>query len=277
MKRCLLVFFAVCSASYGANDSVDRSENCTNCCDEKREAYAGAYVGAGLSYQHNKNDVTVSDNYADVKGAEAAAVYLFNGGLDQAEMDKEATKARNANPSANNLRLNGKTKGKIGGSVNVGYGKFVNSYLYCGADFVLDIAGKAKSSEETGRYKNTTVENSGVVPTLALRVGGYIPAIDSLVCARFGGAFVNTKSRNEEMVENPEIKIHKFTPVVGLSLEKNVRKNWSVKFEGDYRFLAQKEKLVSGTMEPFGVENRSLVKTKTRGYCVRLMSVYRFN
>ena len=123
--------------------------------------------------------------------------------------------------------------------------------------------------------KSTIVENGGVVPTLALRFGGYIPAIDSLICAKFGGAFVNTKSKNEGY-QDSEIKIRKFTPVVGLSLEKNVRKNWSVKLEGDYRFPIKKEKAIVGKTIN-GVENRALVKAKTNGYCVRLMGVYRFN
>lgn len=266
MKKSLLVLFAVCSASYGAN--ADQSEDRAKCCDEKREAYAGAYIGAGLSYQHNKNDVTVSDNYADIAGA-----WARSSGSDVAE-------ARKDHLSADNWKLNKKNKGKIGGSVNFGYGKFINSYLYCGADFTLDVAGKGKSSSEAEKRQNllksTTVENSGVVPTVALRIGGYIPAVDGLLCARFGGAFVNSKSINEGYGSDSEIKIRKLTPIVGLSFEKNLMKNWSVKLEGDYRFHTKKEKLIVGETL-FGVERKTLVKAKTSSYCVRLMGVYRFN
>ncbi len=275
------MLFAVCSASYGANDSSDRSENRTKSCDEKREAYAGAYIGAGLSYQHNKNDVTVSDNYADIAGATVYSSGLTDLNRGSTAYANEVSEdAREANPSADNWKLNGKNKGKIGGVINFGYGKFINSYLYCGADFVLDIASKGKSSEEaekrTEALKSTIVENGGVVPTLALRVGGYIPAIDSLICARFGGAFVSTKSRNEGYGQDSEIKIRKVTPVVGLSFEKNLRKSWSIKLEGDYRFPTKKEKsVILGKRN--GVEGRALVKAKTNSYCVRLMGVYRFN
>lgn len=281
MKKCLLVLLAMCGASYGASDSSDRSENCTSCCDEKREAYAGAYVGAGLSYQHNKNDVTVSDNYADIAGASAYSAGLTAPVIgSEAYANKLSKEARKAYPNADNWKLNGKNKGIIGGAINFGYGKFLNSYLYCGADFVLDIASKGKSSakaeKRTESLKSTIVENSGVVPTFALRVGGYIPAIDSLVCARFGGAFVNTKSRNEGYGKDSEIKIRKITPVVGLSWEKNVRKNWSVKLDGDCRFFTKKEKSVIGETK-WGVESKALMKAKTSSYCVRLMSIYRFN
>ena len=171
-------------------------------------------------------------------------------------------------------------KGKIGGAINFGYGKFVNSYLYLGADFVLDIASKGKSSDVAEKrvndFKSTTVENGGVVPTVALRVGGYIPAVDSLICARFGGAFINTKSIGKVYGQDSEIKIRKIVPVVGLSFEKNLMKNWSVKLEGDYRFSTKKEKsIIVGTES--GVEGRVLTKAKSNSYCVRLMGVYRFN
>lgn len=287
MKKCLLVLLAMCGASYGASDSSDRSENCTSCCDEKREAYAGAYVGAGLSYQHNKNDVTVSDNYADIAGASTYAESFATGvlrGMSEEEARESAetvaARARKDNPSADNWRLNGKKKGKIGGAINFGYGKFVNSYLYLGADFVLDIASKGKSSDVAEKrvddFKSTTVENGGVVPTVALRVGGYIPAIDSLICARFGGAFVNTKSIGKVYGQDSEIKIRKIVPVVGLSFEKNLMKNWSVKLEGDCRFSTKKEKSIIVRTES-GVEGRVLTKAKSNSYCVRLMGVYRFN
>lgn len=290
MKKSLLILFAMCSASYGASDSYDQAgQDRSNCCNEKRDSYAGAYVGAGLSYQHNKNDVTVSDNYSDQAGASIYAESFAANAvtvMDEAEARElaatEALRARKDNPSANNWKLNKKNKGKIGGSVNFGYGKFINSYLYCGADFTLDIANKGKSIDTVGKtrkrdnYGNTAVENGGVVPTVALRVGTYIPAVDSLVCARFGGAFVNAKSRNEVLGSDSEIKIRKLTPIVGLSFEKNVLKNWSVKLEGDYRFPIKKEKLITNGIVN-GVESKTLVKAKTNSYCVRLMGVYRFN
>lgn len=50
MKKSLMVALAVCCASCGAKD-----------CNESKSAYEGAYVGAGLSYQHNMHDVWVSD------------------------------------------------------------------------------------------------------------------------------------------------------------------------------------------------------------------------
>lgn len=261
-KKFLLVGFAVCGAVFGADNCLDRMEDKSECYDEK-EAYSGAYIGAGLSYQHNNNHVNVSDNYAD---AMAMCALELLGNIDQARKD---------NPNADNLRLNGKSKKKIGGSVNVGYGQFINSYLYIGADFTLDIAGNGKSTEKTIKaYKDTTVKNNRVIPTVAVRMGGYIPGADTLVCVRFGAALVEAKASNEYL-EN-ELKIRKVTPVVGLSLEKSVGHGFFVKLEGDYRFPVEKEKSVDGGLYGKVVQFRAFEKAKFRSYGVRLMGVYRF-
>jgi len=272
VKKVLFGVFAVCGVVYGADGCPDRTEDKSEYYDEK-EAYSGAYIGAGLSYQHNNNHVSVSDNYADVVGASG-----YYNGAD--ELSKEvrinvASVMRKEYPSAANWELNGKNKGKVGGSVSLGYGQFVKSHFYLGADFVLDITGNGESAEKAERvYKNTVVRNNGVVPTVALRVGGYIPGVDALVCARLGMAFVNTKAKNE-FLDN-ELKIRKATPVVGLSAEKKIWQNFFVRVEGDYRFSAEKLKWIDRGLN-MGIQNWAYEKTKTRSYCVRLMGVYRFN
>ena len=260
------MFFVACGVTYGV-DNLDRPvENDTECYDE-REAYAGAYIGAGLSYQYTNNRVGVSDNYADVPGAMA---YWTNGKNEEA-----VSKARSYYFSADNWELNGKSKGKIGGSINVGYGQFVKSCFYLGADFVLDITSNSKSSQKAKRaYKDTTVWNNEVVPTMALRVGGYVPDVDVLICARLGIALVDAKVKNEYLKN--EIKVRKIAPVVGLSIEKKVWRNCSVKVEGDYRFSTEKEQRIDGGVIT-GIQGIAFEKAKTRSYSVRLVGVYHFN
>ena len=263
MKKVLFGVLAVCGVVYGADSCPDRTEDKSEYYDEK-EAYSGAYIGAGLSYQHNNNHVSVSDNYADVM---AMIAYWGN---------KDVDKARKDNPNADNMRLNGKSKKMLGGAVNVGYGQFVNSYLYVGADLTVDIAGDGKSAEKAVKaYKDTTVKNSGVIPTVAVKVGGYIPGVNILTCARFGAAFVEAKAINNEYLEN-ELKIRKVTPIVGLSLEKYVGHGFFVKLEGDYRFPVEKENKVNGPLCCNVVRFQASEKAQIRSYGVRLMCTYRF-
>lgn len=262
VKKSLLTALAVCCASCGA-------ENCS----ESRSAYEGAYIGAGLSYQYNMHDVWVSDK----QGTETIAIY-----------GPEATQALGLYDISNH-GLNRKNKGKFGGSISVGYGKFVYSNLYLGADANVDISGKGKTTEidsldrggggglDLISYGATTVQSNAVTPTFALRVGGYIPDVDTLVCVRAGVAWVGAKAKNELL--GSEVKLSKIAPVVGLSVEKNVWKNCSVKLEGDYRFpVSKKVQMKSQRVSARGFARDVDVseELKIRGYSVRLMGVYRF-
>lgn len=267
MKKSLLAILAVCCASSEAKD----------CCESK-SAYEGAYVGAGLSYQYNMHDVWVSDKLrTDMEetfpgsGREAVEAMISDG---------------NKIHDANNHGLNRKNKGKIGGSINAGWGKFVYSNLYLGADLVLDISGKGKITEidsldrggkgglDSIAYGSTTVQSNVVVPTFALRVGGYVPDIDTLVCIRVGAAWIGANAKSQKL-EN-EVKLNKITPIVGFSVEKNVWKNCSIKLEGDYRFpVSKKVQMKFGKFLP-GVDINVNEEVKIRGYSIRLMGVYRF-
>lgn len=263
MKKSLLAIWAVCCASSEAKD----------CCESK-SAYEGAYVGAGLSYQYNMHDVWVSDklrtDFAAFSGVAGVSVMEGRGYTME---------------DINNRGLNRKNKGKIGGSINAGYGKFVYANLYLGADINVDISGKGKTTEidsydrgvagDPISYGSTTVQSNVVVPTLALQVGGYVPDVDTLVCVRVGAAWVGANAKSQKL-EN-EVKLSKVAPIVGLSVKKNVWKNCFVKLEGDYRFPVSKkiqiksEKFFGSTI---GVNVNEEVKI--RGYSLRLMCVYHF-
>ena len=273
MKKSLMAALAVCCASCGAKD----------CCESKG-AYEGAYVGVGLSYQHNMHDVWVSDKLrTDYEKAVDAVHGPGRGSLAVEAFNRLGNKIENID----NHALNRKNKGKIGGSINVGYGKFVYSNLYAGIDVNVDISGKGKTTEidsldRGGKgglgsiaYGSTTVQSNVVVPTLALRVGGYIPDVDALVCVRAGAAWIGASAKNQKL-EN-EVKLNKITPIVGLSVEKNVWKNCSIKLEGDYRFpVSKKVQMKSEKFFGPGIGINVNEEVKIRGYSVRLVGVYRF-
>ncbi len=270
MRKTLTAALAACCAVCGAKD-----------CADGKSAYEGFYVGAGLSYQNSMHDVKVSDNLGDTS---AKFIKTMDPSLTKEQADALAKNSKLVNVI--NQGLNRKNVGKVGASVSVGYGQFVYSNLYLGADFSLDISKKGKSVESDRFYRagttygDTTVQNNAVVPTLALKVGGYIPDIDTLVCIRAGAAKTGIKAQNELL--GNEIKFSKITPVVGLSIEKNVGKSCSIKLEGNYRFPISKQienltdNLVAAGANkiPVPVPFRETVKTK--GYSVRLMYVYHF-
>ena len=263
MKKSLLAVLAVCCAFSEAKD-----------CSESRSAYEGAYVGAGLSYQYNMYDVWVSDKLRTDFAA-------FSGAAGVSEMEGRGYTMEDIN----NRGLNRKNKGKIGGSINAGYGKFVYANLYLGADINVDISGKGKTTEidsydrgvarDPISYGSTTVQSNVVVPTLALRVGGYIPDVDALVCVRAGAAWVGANAKNQKLAN--EVKLNKVVPIIGLSVEKNVWKNCSVKLEGDYRFpVSKKVQIKSENFFGPGIGINVNEEVKIRGYSLRLMGVYRF-
>ena len=266
MKKSLLSALAICCASCGAKD-----------CSESRSAYEGAYIGAGLSYQHNMHDVWVSDRFRTDFEA------LPSGSAGVSAMEGRGYTMEDVN----NRGLNRKNKGKIGGSIDVGYGKFVYSNLYLGADVNVDISGRGKTTEidlydrgiagDPVSYGATTVQSNIVTPTFALRVGGYISDVDTLVCVRAGVAWVGAKAKNE-FLKN-EVKLSKITPIIGLGVEKNVWRNCSVKLEGDYRFPSSKKieaKTWSFDDGSKSIETGFSEEVKVRGYSVRLMGVYHF-
>ena len=181
---------------------------------------------------------------------------------------------------------------KIGGSGDVGYGQFIYGNLYLGIDFNLDISGNNKSVDtdrryrdkittnsgevvQVGTYKDTVVRNQEIIPTLAVRAGVYVPYINTLICARFGASLINMEVENSTLKN--KVKLDKIAPIVGLSLEKSLSRNWSVKLEGDYVFSAKKEfgDNRSDTLI-VGVPVYHSETVKTRSHVVRLMCVYHF-
>ena len=170
---------------------------------------------------------------------------------------------------------------KFGGSINLGCGRFSTPYFYWGVDFTLDISEKKQFEQinfswksENTTYTKSEIENIGVVPTVALRTGFYVPGPGFLVYARFGAAWVNAKLENSQMKDN-KLEINKIMPIVGLGIEKNIGENFSLKLEGDYRFMAKDS--CKGEMKFKDKYTDVTMKAEVSKYSARLMLVYHFS
>ena len=224
-------------------------------------AYSGWFFGLGLSHQYTKGEVQLSDN------------------LDTVTLTL---------PGLHSHSLLKSNVGRVGGSVIGGYGDFVTGNCYLGAEVNVDITGSNKSESEEfirtdgsgfdASYGKTTIKTRGIVPTIAARIGWYVPTLDSLVYARVGLTFLNNKLENAKM-PGCSFGSQKVSPVVGLGIETTYFGKYGVRLEGDYRFAADKKGKVSineGNIDLADYGYDGNLKNKVRGYAVRVVCVYHF-
>lgn len=221
-------------------------------------AYSGWFFGLGLSHQYTKGEVQLSDNSKSVTV------------LDIPDLHSHSLLKSNV--------------GRVGGSVIGGYGDFVTGNCYLGAEVNVDITGSNKSESEEfirtddfgfdASYGKTTIKTRGIVPTIAARIGWYVPTLDSLVYARVGLTFLNNKFENDQMI-GYSFGSQKVSPIVGLGIETTYFGKYGVRLEGDYRFAADKKGKVS--INDFTNDGYvGDLKNKVRGYVVRVVCVYHF-
>ena len=159
----------------------------------------------------------------------------------------------------------------LGGSVALGYNHGFGSF-FAGLEATLDVC-KNKKRDFTwtadGDTFNGKCKISGVVPTVALRVGGFVPMMDAVVYARAGVAY--QKCECDPVVDGaafPNAKLSKIMPVVGLGVEKKIN-CLTARLEGDYRFRTNKKFNDANGNVDFKNKNKG-------GYTVRLMALYNF-
>ncbi|MDR1235778.1 MAG: hypothetical protein LBJ96_02105 [Holosporaceae bacterium] len=169
---------------------------------------------------------------------------------------------------------------KVGFSVAGGFGKFVHGDVYAGADVCLDFVKKQTDVLEafTTRvaYKSQ-IKQGGVTPTVAARIGVYSDTLDSMIYGRFGFSLIKSDA---EITGLGKVKMASVAPVVGAGLQKKFD-HFSVRMEGDYRFLTHKEANLSrGTIDADGfggdvtnVKVTNGVRLKSHGYAMRIMSM----
>ncbi len=88
-----------------------------------KDVYAGAYVGAGLSYQYIMGDALLDDSL-DASNA-----------MGDDKVDAHA------------LNLVGSRIGKLGGTITAGYGILFDDNYYIGADLCIDITENKDHSQ----------------------------------------------------------------------------------------------------------------------------------
>ncbi|MBR1734219.1 MAG: outer membrane beta-barrel protein [Alphaproteobacteria bacterium] len=224
--------------------------------DQAKNSYAGWYFGAGVSYQYTKGEAIIQDNFPAMVRADAGA---WRG---------ETFIKANA--------------GKVGGTLAFGYGNYITGNCYLGGELDLDLAGSRSSSGSDDinqmAYLQRTLKTRGIVPTIAVRLGGYIPSIDGLLYARVGFTFLNNKLRS--FCFKKEFSTQKITPIIGAGIEKNITDNCSMRIEGDYRFPANKKYNQTEFYDRDGVLQvipyKAYVNNKVRGYAVRVICTYHF-
>ncbi|MCR5224941.1 MAG: outer membrane beta-barrel protein [Alphaproteobacteria bacterium] len=167
----------------------------------------------------------------------------------------------------------------FGGSLVMGYGKFMNKTLYLGGEVTLDIASN-KSTNHQYLVKDDNNPHpyqagvNGLVPSVAFRCGGRCYPMRALFYVKGGAALVRSKYQETDatLYRDNEQKMSKISPLIGVGMEKNICRNWNIRFEGDYKFQAKKtdKSIAKQTDAWFKTENR------LKGGTIRLMTVRSF-
>ena len=265
MKKYLLgVVIAGCMTgvnfSYAAEEHSETADKAVEASDttetsssaSSMDAYAGWYLGAGLSYQHTTGEALLSDNMG------------------------EFSRGRYAN--AHGLSLIKTNVGRLGGGIVGGYGTFLDNTIYVGGEFTVDITGSKKNENTDSMYKLSFLKTKGFIPTLAVRFGTYISNIDLFFYVKGGVTFLNSKFENNDTYRE-SISSQRVTPIVGIGIERKLCDVYSVRVEGDYRFLSEKTKDgILGYRNTGAIMNNysASVKNKTHGYAIRILCIYHF-
>ena len=220
------------------------------------DVYSGPYIGGGINYQYTIGDA-----------------FLLNDNLAEVKTDRI---------NARDINLVRARIGAIGATINTGYGSFYDKY-YFGLDFCADITNKKSHTQTIDFYKESKIKTAELVPTLAIRIGRFISPINSLIYARFGITALCNHFYNSWTYKgffNRGFDCNKIVPVIGFGFEKIISNHYSIKFEGDYRFPANKKE---NNVKGFDEENKTFfenykasIENKARGYAIRLMCIYHF-
>lgn len=114
---------------------------------------------------------------------------------------------------------------------------------------------------------------------MAVRLGGYVPSIDSLLYLRAGVAFVDNKFSSDGLYEKKEfdrkVKTPVVMPVVGVGFEKKIfqgsKFNCALRVEGDRRFQVKK----NATIERSGEQYKAKVSSEIGSNTIRMLLVCR--
>lgn len=295
MKRCSCVVLGFCVLSqvngyfderfddYFDEHPNEYSENYFESDEKssKKRNLEGLYIGLGVFYDYFKSRVLMDDNMSQLARFRYNPTYY------------EKSEGYYYEPDAHGLPILSANEHRFGGSISVGYGSFFsdNSWFtdncYLGVELVADVAGPINLNSEDIVVNNRnnpqgkidfgkcSVKYEGIVPTAALRFGGYVHAIDSLVFLKVGCKYLRYKM-DFEFFPDQTVRSSIFTPTAGLGIEKNMGHGFSLKAEVDYSFRSNKtHNAYKGNFEN-GPDDKYQAKLKHRveGCTVRLTGVY---
>lgn len=208
--------------------------------------------------------------------------------------------ARYISRTFNNKFSRNKTK-LFEGNLSIGYGKLFKDKIYTGLNLTLDMTKNSKkvkndtpqvdstnvlygptdpSAATDGNFGNITNKVRGINPTLAFKFGLVCQKLNAVFYGRFGVRHVSSKLISQY---GGNLKLSKFTPVLGFGFEKYLQKfpNVFVRFEGDYYFKTKKSGYLkrefvvdgfdnSGVLKSINYTRSASIKTKLDGYVLRL-------
>ena len=212
-----------------------------------KEAFAGFNVGAGLNYVHSKADVDCT--FVDPTGSSPSV----SGGSKC-------------------------SKGRFGGYFALGYGNFVSaSNWYVGGTIVVDVDKKNRHEYSIADVSsNVSSKNSGVVPSMCFKLGRYVDSVDSLLFIEFGlcrnSCNVAQSSSAIVAVNSLELSNRRFTPVVGLGMEKMICDNLSFYASWNYRVPSFKSSVIANYAAPA----YCVASANNKSHVVRVGCVYHF-
>ncbi len=230
------------------------------------ENFSGLYAGLGISVCYQRTNLTQDSALLTYAIPDGAAGYFQLANIYWAAGPLDLTSISSIRPA---------------GSIEIGYGKPINDKFYFGAAITLDLSStKSTRKAFTGVFDDIQLRARGNSLFLGLRVGYYLPCINSLAVFRVGGAYVGSDALLEE--RNTDLSFHaklrNFTPSIGLEIEKPIAKNLSIRLQADCRIIC-KRKLSSGmeldlnNVRSYGGEQT--VKLSTESYGIRCMLIYK--
>lgn len=207
-----------------------------------KEALEDFYVAAGVNYTHSTaTPEFLEDNVGNYQRFDTA----------------------NVKPS------------KMGGSLGLGWGTFVTGNFYAGGEALVDISGNTTSKNSNTINNNlltTQIKTDGVVPTLALRFGGYCDALHTLFFTKIGMSRVSSEYKDTTDFQGYTVdhfKMTRITPILGLGIETKVGL-LGLRIDYDYRFKTEKNGLIKD--EPGDYHYTATHKAK--GYAIRMLATY---
>ncbi|MDR1983145.1 MAG: hypothetical protein LBQ08_05125 [Holosporaceae bacterium] len=264
-----------------------------------KETYEGFYIGAGViqsnvdskaeatshSYEaHGLNPQDFQHSVSQIMGDTAVLACFVGSYINEVTVNLDGNQHVVGVKAEGLLRkeiVKGKAN-KLGGSVSIGYGRFVYHDIYLGADLGFDIADNKEKrvlSDLATNGFDVNLKQNGFIPTLSARLGMYCNTLEALLYCKIG-----LSNPSIELASNfGNIKLSKIAGVVGLGMEKKIGPVL-LRCEFDHRLHSKKtvgirlsdetvpfDAGVGPHMEDFS--HRINVETKIKSNAIRLMAI----